>query len=346
MPTRHSGQTGTEIEPRVTDLAATAALAVVAAAAVLLEWPTPVRAPLAVVAVLFLPGYSLTAALFPAGPARLSGDAEPGGGPPTTGITLLERLVLSVGLSLAAVPPVGLVLGHLGAIRPVTLLSVVGLTLLAVPVAAVRRRSRPATDRYAPALDLRELRPEGLPDLVTVLLAASLVFAGGALAYTGSVGDEPPPATEFYFLAPGGDGEPRAGDYPREFAPGESRPLTVAVANAGGERTEYAVVGQLQRVESGPNGTVVRERRRIDSHELTLGPDGQRRITDTVTLRTAATDRVVYLLYEGELPAEPRAADAYREIHLWIDVGDDAGAGAGIGDETGSGTDSTAGVGE
>ncbi|MEM0267096.1 MAG: DUF1616 domain-containing protein [Thermofilum sp.] len=56
----------------------------------------PLRYVLGSIAVLFLPGYSLVEALYPK-----AGDLEP-----------LERLALSIGLSLALVPLVGLVLNY------------------------------------------------------------------------------------------------------------------------------------------------------------------------------------------------------------------------------------------
>jgi len=48
-------------------------------------------------------------------------------------------------------------------------------------------------------------------------------------------------------------------------------------------------------------------------------------MNETVTVSEPGNYRLVYLLYRGEPPAEPRIDNAYRELHLWINVSSPTG---------------------
>ncbi len=146
---------------------------------------TPLRVPVGLAFVLFVPGYAFVAALFPeAGGSPGSaaagseadghevdegdfpgdGDAEPergsAGGPPPeadgflgtarSGIDGIERVALAFGLSIAVVPLIGLVLNFTPwGIRLVPIvLAVSGFTLAATAVAAYRRWQLPPADRF------------------------------------------------------------------------------------------------------------------------------------------------------------------------------------------------------
>ena len=95
---------------------------------------TPVRIILGLLLVLFLPGYSLIAALFP-GKGDLDG---------------IERIALSFALSIAVVPLLGLALNYTPfGIRLVPILIVLSIfTVLLDVVAYVRRRGLPESDRF------------------------------------------------------------------------------------------------------------------------------------------------------------------------------------------------------
>ncbi|WP_415087806.1 DUF1616 domain-containing protein [Natronomonas sp.] len=47
----------------------------------------------------------------------------------------------------------------------------------------------------------------------------------------------------------------------------------------------------------------------------------------TVSDELTGTDlRLSFLLYDGDVPAQPTRENAYRNLHLWISVEDDSGA--------------------
>ncbi|CAD6490796.1 MAG: hypothetical protein ANIMEMIM_00018 [Candidatus Argoarchaeum ethanivorans] len=95
---------------------------------------TPVRIILGLLLVLFLPGYSLIAALFP-GRDDLDG---------------IERIALSFGLSIAVVPLLGLALNYTSfGIRLVPILVVLSAFTISLAVIAYLRRCRlPEADRF------------------------------------------------------------------------------------------------------------------------------------------------------------------------------------------------------
>ena len=96
---------------------------------------TPVRVVLGLLLVLFLPGYSLIAALFP---RRDDLDG-------------IERIALSFGLSIAVVPLLGLALNYTSyGIRLVPILLVLSVfTVSLAVIAGVRRCWLPEEDRFA-----------------------------------------------------------------------------------------------------------------------------------------------------------------------------------------------------
>ena len=95
---------------------------------------TPVRVLLGLLLVLFLPGYSLVAALFPR-KDDLDG---------------IERIALSFGLSIAVVPLIGLALNYtpLGIRLVPVLLGLSLFTVLLAVVAGVRRMWVPEAERF------------------------------------------------------------------------------------------------------------------------------------------------------------------------------------------------------
>jgi uncharacterized membrane protein len=150
------------LSPRHRDLAATAALATVAALIVMLgPGLLPLRVILALPLVVALPGYSLTAALFP--------DRE---------IDWARRLVLSVALSLCLGVVIGLALNLMpfGLRAGPWAAALLCVTLIATAVAVVRRRRR----RPIEPVTTRILRVRFVD--VALILAAACVL-GGAVAF-------------------------------------------------------------------------------------------------------------------------------------------------------------------
>ena len=328
------------------DLAATILLVLLTNFVVLIPGirDTPLRVVLGLPLVLFLPGYAFIAALFPeAGspPGRElvdPGGDEGGASEPVgqtvdrdRGIDGIERVALSFGLSIAIVPLIGLILNFTPwGIRlwPI-LVSVSGFTLIATAIAALRRWDIPPEDRFSvPYRDWIEagrtelVEPETRTDMVlNVLLVLSILLAVSSVAYAVAVPKQGEAFTEFYILTEDEDGDLVAADYPTEFVQGESQPVVVGIGNQEHEDRRYAVVVELQRIEFVGNQTRVREEVRLEGFTARLAHNETRHVRYQIAPRLTGTRlRLAFLLYIDSPPPDPTVENAYRELHLWVNV--------------------------
>ena len=274
-----------------------------------------VRVVLGLVFVLFAPGYAVVSLLVPAT------DLETG-----SRVTVTERVVLSIGLSVIVVPLVGIALSYTGwGIQPAAVLSAVGvLTLLLLLLAGIRRYRIPPSRRYGRSgagvvgrlhdrvVVPRNRRETVLNAVIAVGLVVAVLGVGLALATTDS-GER---YTEFYLLSEDPEtGELVADELPAELTVGESAELHVGIGNNEQTEMEYTVVTQLQRVDGS-----VTDRTELDRFELTLEDGETRKQAHAIEPTMEGELRVAYLLYVDDPPEEPTEDDAYRSVHFWIDV--------------------------
>jgi uncharacterized membrane protein len=301
---------------------------------------TPLRVIVGLPYVLFVPGYAFIAALFPeAGPGPADEDAADAGdggeavdrARDGSGIDGLERVALSFGTSIAIVPLIGLVLNFTpwGIRLTPIVVSVSLFTVGAAVVADRRRRALPADERFG--VPYREwiddaraefFEPETRADLgLNVLLVCSVLLAVGSVGYAVAYPGSGETFTELYVLTENEDGELVADDYPDEFTAGESRSIIVGIGNHEGEEVSYTLVSQLQRVRIQNNSTTVLERTELSRYAPTVAANETWRTRDTITpTMTGERLRLTYLLYKGDAPPSPTVENAYREVHLWINV--------------------------
>lgn len=308
------------------------AVAATVAALVTLEVASPLRTALAAPTAFFLPGYLLVAALYPARAATAAEGGRPAGPGAVVdghlgGVDLRERAALSFGCSLALLPLLGVGIG----LSPwsfstgVAVRAFLGLVLALGLVATLRRRRVAPADRLrvpvgAWAGEARAALRDG-PGRSRVLNAAllgAILLALGTVGYALAV----PPAgqqfTDFAVLTES-DGELVAGQYPDELAPGESATLVAAVENRREDPTAYTVVVTAAPRVDGTLGEETELRR----FEETVAP-GERWTREHEVSPTASGERVrfSYYLYRGDAPAEPDAAGALHDLHVWTDVAD------------------------
>jgi uncharacterized membrane protein len=175
---------------------------------------------------LFFPGYTLMAALFP----KKGSLGE------------VERVALSFGLSIAVVPLIGLVLNFTPwgiRLEPI-LISLAVFIIVTSGVAYYRREKLAPEERFRVLLNVRlpSWRGQSMPDKVlSVVLMVAIAGAIGTLGYviaTPRVGEK---FTEFYILGPDGKAE----NYPTELKVGEEGRVIVGIVNHEQERTSYTV---------------------------------------------------------------------------------------------------------
>jgi len=320
------------------DLAAVGVFVVLTWMAVLLPWvsDTAVRVVFGLPLVLFLPGYAVVAAVFP-GKRGVESDKGIDGGVGSTGrhgIAGLERIALSIGLSIALVPLVSLALNFTPwGIRLLPAMS--GLTVLIVGslvVAVGRRRAISPDERFTVPYKtwITACRQELLNADTRTDTALNIVLVGAVLLATTSVGyaivvpHEEELFTEFYLLTENDDGDLVDENYPTNFTVGENRPIVVGVGNHEHEQTRYTVVVEIQRVKKRNGSTTVLTDRELDRFEtptLVENETWHRQYQVTPTMAGEEL-RLAFLLYKGGLPDDPSVDNAYEETHLWVTVSD------------------------
>lgn len=310
-----------------TDLAVAAAyvVAVTAVLALVGDLPTAVAVPMALPVLLFAPGYAVVTAIVPATtrPAIADGPGDRLGVRQThDGLSRLERLVLSVVVSVAVVPLVALALDFVVGVALVPVLAgVAAVTVLAAVVAAHRRGSGgahvagaaggPASDRSL----LAGVPTDGLT-LGCAAIAVLMLVGSATMAVTGDQAAE----TEFYLVTETAEGEYEASGYPTNLTRGESAEYTLGIEQHSAQTQEYTVVAQLQeRSGAVANGTV-EEREELDRFSTTVRPGNATVETYAVTPTTTGDRTLAFLLYEGEAPAEPDRESAHRVVHLPVEV--------------------------
>lgn len=269
------------------DLIAIGLATVVLLALLVLAPHNPVRVVLGLPFVLFFPGYTLIAALYP------RHDDLDG----------IERLALSLGLSLAVVPLIGLVLNYTPwGIRLVPI--VVSLTLFVAVsslIAANKRRQLVPVERFPadvrPFLQALGRLPWRAVGVAVALIAIVLLlgFRFGVLGGT-RVGEA---FTEFYVLGPGGKAE----GYPRRLITGEPAEVILGVINHEGHGAQYGI-----QVKTG------------DDLLQTVGPirlDADQKWEGRVTFAArhpSTRAKVEFFLFKDS------TSTPYRKLHLWLEV--------------------------
>ncbi len=260
----------------------------------------PLRVPVGLVMVLFLPGYALIAALFP------HKDDLDG----------IERVALSFGLSIAVVPLIGLGLNYtpwgIRLVPVVVSLSIFTIALLAA--AQARRAPLPAEERFSVPFrqSLRSIKDEMTADetsrldrVLTIVLVMAILSSVSALVYVIVTPKEGEKFTEFYILGPGG----MAYDYPTEVAPGEESVVIVGIVNH-----EYRPVNYTMLIEFN-NRTMLETEATLDHNETWERPTGY------VLDDPGPDQKLEFLLYREDNFTAP-----YRDLHLWVNVSPAAGS--------------------
>lgn len=282
---------------------------------------SPIRLVLGFVYVFFVPGYVLTAILFPRTSEPVSYETASLLGPIDRDFTGLERGTLSVGLSIAVVTLLALMINASPFPLSLTplLLALGGATVLGTAVAARRRLRLPDENRFA--LDVRS-RWRGLvassteirsDRIINTLLLLSVLLASASIAYAATTPRENQEYTRFYLLSENGEDRLVADNYTA------GTDVLVGIENHEYERVNYTTVVTLQRLATddtaatvGPGEDVLR-----DDTALSHGETEQMRVSIPPADRNGSY-RLEFLLYRGEVPEDPTAENAYRHTHLLL----------------------------
>lgn len=283
---------------------------------------------------LFVPGYTIVAALFlyEGRPSTETASVGQSTTPLSTSrIDLPARLALSFGVSVTLLPIVALCLEMFSV--GVTLSSLSGsLTVIVITsgiAAIVRRQQVPPAERYTPQLGRKSTWSTWLlgdgdspaTHLLNVGLVVALIVAITTLGYGLTVPDERSSYTEVALLSQNETGSLTMANYPRNFTQGETQELVLQVSNREGKPITYTTVVQLQRVSDDGNRTTVRDRETVARFTERVGANDTWRKRHSIAPEMTGTDlRLVYLLYRSDPPPRPDRASAYRNVYLWVNV--------------------------
>jgi uncharacterized membrane protein len=311
---------------------------------------TPLRIVFGLSFALFVPGYVFVSIIFPEasdyhrtdsednrltgaiGVEEVTRQKEPSW--PGRSIDMAERFIFSIVTSVAIILIVGVVLDYTSwGFRLVPLLGAVsGLVLIGCGAAVIRRRTIYSERRfripYKEWLEVVGLERTELDlriDLaLNVLLVCGVLVAVGGIGYALSTPDSAKTFTEFYILNKNSDGRLVAEEYPQNFTRGEEQSLYVGVGNHQGKQMNYTVVVELQRVAVSGDSLSVIEDRELDRFTTRLAPNETRIYRRTLTpAKVGDRLRLTLLLYREDPPTNPNSDNAYRELHLWVDVSTD-----------------------
>lgn len=279
-----------------------------------------------------LPGYALLAAAFPrraVGSDRLTWEMPARNAAATGSLAPFERVALSVGLSVALVPPLGLVVATAPVATTVgTLAAVVSAVVVAGMFGSVvRRLGLPEAERYESPMAVAlaatrtalagsvSTRRRALNLCVVVVVVLSLTTMLGALAASPRGASY----TSMTLLTQNESGEYVSSGYPETLASAERQPPYVELANHEGQTVDYTLVTTVQRVRADNGSVTALDERETARSRLRLDAGESRVLRPSVRSGTTGTDvRVVYLLYRGDAPADPSVDTAYRYTQFWV----------------------------
>ncbi|MDI6811385.1 MAG: DUF1616 domain-containing protein [archaeon] len=263
---------------------------------------TPIRIIIGLPLVLFLPGHSLIAVLFPR-KDDLDG---------------IERVALSFGLSIATVPLLGLALNYTPfGIRLTPILIVLSVFTISLAIGAYVRRSMiPGENRFS--VDFGKLfeamkgsfkgTDTKMDRILSVVLIISIVVAISMTVYVIVTPKEGEKFTEFYVLGPGGKAE----EYPTNLKVGEEGKVLIGVVNHEYTNTSYHLEVKL-------NGEAIGEK----SIELMHNETWESPFVFKA-MKKGEDQKLEFLLYKNSFRksvyGKEDEKEVYRSLHLWVDV--------------------------
>lgn len=253
------------------------------------------RTILGVPLLLFIPGYVLTALLFP---KRQDLDS-------------LERIGYSVGLSIVIVPLIGYALNFTPwGIRLVPAMITLSLLTLLICVLAIIRRSFLSTDEkyYINLLQIggavnQVITTQGSNKIQSVLLTLLVIASVLSIGYIITVPDKNDTSTEFYIKGPDG----KLGGFPTDIKQGESIAVTVGIINHESATVNYTLDILLENESMDlPDD--------LKNVKIAHNQTWEQMIIIEPT-STGQYSELKFLLYKDNDFSSP-----YRDLHLWVNV--------------------------
>jgi uncharacterized membrane protein len=271
---------------------------------------------------LFAPGYTVLAILFP---ESADSDTE------SISIDTIERAGLSIPLSFVTVPIVGLILSVSPlnfAVMPLTIILGVFVSGGCV-IASWRRQSLPVTIQYRPRPRTRMAAFSNTPGqgmstrsflTITAVGLIILVSFSGA-GYLFAAPGQGEAYTELYLGNETQNTIQSMKAYQTTYSVGDTQTLTVGISNREHQSMQYTLVSELQRVNNSTGTLQITERQELGRYSISLGSDQTWQRQDRIRPQLQGEQlRLIYYLYLDDSPSTPSVDTAAQEVHLWISV--------------------------
>jgi len=281
--------------------------------------------------ILFIPGYILVFALFPARKTD-------------RGIDVIERVALSIGISLVIVALIGVGLNYtpFGIQLSSGFLSIFIFILSAGTIAFYRWFETTPDERFVISINLSLVKPKDKLDrvLVTILIAV-IVIAAVSFVYVAVTPKPVENFTAFHLLGSSGG----VSDYPEDLNVGENATVLIGITNHEYQTIDYTVevwlVNQTTYYDRLANKTVYNNAWFIDKINVTLNHEStnaegpwkpQWEYNYTFSIGQVGKDfKLIFLLFttptenyshdkDYKNMIEQNVNSAYEELYLWINI--------------------------
>lgn len=248
---------------------------------------TPMRSFLGVFMVLFLPGYSLIATLFPR----------------KNDLDWIERVTISFGINIAIVPLLGLGLNYTQfGIRLSPILFVLSIFTISLSIIAwVRRLRLSSEERFRVSFEriLKvNLGQSFLDKGFSIVLIMSIIFSCTTLVYVVLMPKTGEMFTEFYLLGSNG----MASDYPKDLMVGEEGTFIIGIVNHEYEKVIY-------HLEVIFNGSLIHKK------DVFLIENEKWECPFTFkSTKIGENQKLAFLIYKDQ------HREVYRTIHIWVNI--------------------------
>ena len=268
--------------------------------------------------VLFIPGYTLIAALFP-GSKDIDG---------------IERIALSFGLSIAVVPLIGLALNYTpwGIRLDPIVISLVIFTVAMSIIALYRRARIPYEERFVVPLraiqqsakeEFFPAKTSRLDRALSIILLIAIVAAVTTTVYVIVVPKEGEKFTEFFIL-----GEKKmAADYPTNLITGQNSSIYIGIGNHEYRNITYTVETYFMQMtfDEATNTSTVNAMTPISRFTVPVAHNQTVITPYSFAPKTTGYNRIEFLLFNNTVPAEQvqgmdRINQSYRDLHLWVTI--------------------------
>jgi uncharacterized membrane protein len=269
--------------------------------------------------VLFIPGYALIAALFPA--AR--------------DIDGIERVALSFGLSIAIVPLTGLALNYTPwGIRLDPIVTCLSILTIGLCLTAQYRRARlPAEERFiVPFKEMRQavsdefFKKAGtsrIDRILSIILLIAIIAAVATTIFVIVVPKEGEKFTEFFILGE----KQKAADYPTHLITGENNSLFIGIGNHEYREVNYTVETYFSKMnfDETTNTSSLETMDRLDRFTIPVSYNQTVIRPYYFTPTTTTYNRIDFLLFNETVPDDrvkgmDRINQSYRDLHLWVTI--------------------------